>query len=357
MNLATDLLKKYPFISNTLEVYTENIFYHLQKFNIVGYTMIICDENTHKIAKHYKGKMDLLYTIPHKRPLPTFSNAKSIIQICQKHNIRQIIAFGTGAINDICKYVANWLMIKYIFVPTALSMNGVVSNNTSLYSNENGVKQSFNARSASIILLDETILSSAPPKFIGSAIMDSLAAYTSYNDMIFASKTKPKEYHFEKYIFAIFHNEMLKVINTVNTDVNSLYTSYPTQLQVFEILYLSGLIMNYYSSSIAFSGGEHNIAHTLESGNPHLKMEFLHGEIISAILPFYASLQLKYNKKDYIPHTTVKENLQINFEEIANKLGMQISYKDLKITEYEFAKCVQNAKYVRDRPTLLHILF
>jgi glycerol dehydrogenase-like iron-containing ADH family enzyme len=357
MNIALHLIKKYAFIPHTFDIYHENIFYYLQHFDGTHRTMYVCDENAFNIMKCYTQNSSTICLLPHKRALPTTSNARYIEERCAKYNIQQIIAFGTGAINDLCKYVAHQTNIRYIFVPTALSMNGIVSNNTSIYDDTHSVKQSIMAKSASIILLDETILTSAPKKFIGSAIMDCLAAYTACNDFLYAHQTNATEYPYNQYTFDIFHKQMSAVLNILEHNADKLYNDYKMILEVFELLYLSGCIMNYYGSSIAFSGGEHNIAHTLEAKKTHLKTEFLHGEIISAILPYYANLQLEYNGGKYIESKMVQSNLAINFAEIARKLNMQTSCKDLGVNYDEFTESVQKAKYAKERPTLLSLIF
>jgi glycerol dehydrogenase-like iron-containing ADH family enzyme len=357
MNIVANLLKKYPFVSQTFEIYTDNIFYYLQHLNISRYTMFVCDESVYKIAKHYIIKPNFVCILPYKRALPTTKNAQYILNQCKQNNVKQIVSFGSGAMNDLCKYVSHQLKVKYIFIPTALSMNGIVSNNTSLYSEDGGTKQSFIANAPSVILLDETILIAAPRKFIGSAIMDSLAACTAHHDMLHAHQLNPEEYPLNNITFEMFHGQLSKIFNIVKTNITDIYTNYQAILSIFELLYISGIIMNYYNSSIAFSGGEHTIAHTLESRNPHIQMEFLHGQVISAVLPFYAKLQLEYSSNNYIDRKIIKNNIgNINFKEIAQSLELESSWKDIGITDEEFFKCVEIAKQSKRRPTLLSLM-
>jgi len=131
-------------------------------------------------------------------------------------------------------------------------------------------------------------------------------------------------------------------------------------LCVFEMLYFSGLIMNHYKSSIAFSGGEHAIAHTLEAKFPDISYQCLHGEVISAILPFYSQLQRGYKETHYIPHETVLANTSINFTKIAEFFNLPTSpkfFEQFGVSEIDFHNCVKNAKFAKERPTLLNLLF
>lgn len=357
MNIISYLIQKYHFLPSVLEICTHNIFYHLDRLGTFQQTLFICDGNTQHIISDYATQKEMIFVICEGRALPTIENAIKIEKYIYYHNIKQIVAFGTGAINDLCKYTAHRTNVRYAFVPTALSMNGIVSNNVSLYEN-NDIKKSLMAKAPSIILLDENILLSAPKKFINSAIMDSLAGYTAYNDLLFANKIDSQKYPCKPYIFDMFHNQMSKILDIIKTDISNIYNDYSTILEIFELLYISGCIMNYYGSSIAFSGGEHNIAHIIESVNTHLKIDFLHGEVISAILPYYANLQKEYIGNKYIPQNLVHSNMMnIDFADITKILNTPSSYNDLSLDNKEFYEFVKIAKHVKDRPTLLSVLF
>lgn len=357
MNIISYLVQKYRFLPNVLEICTHNIFCHLDRLDSFKQTLFICDGNTHHIISNYVIHKEMIFVICEGRALPTITNANKIETCVQQNNIKQIIGFGTGAINDLCKHVSYKAGIQYAFVPTALSMNGIVSNNASLYEDE-GVKKSVTGTAPSVILLDENILLSAPKKFIGSAIMDCLAAYTACNDFIFANKINREKYPYRPYIFNIFRKQMSKILDILKRDISSIYDDYNVTLEIFELLYLSGCIMNYYGSSIAFSGGEHNIAHTMESRNSHLKTDFLHGEVISAVLPYYARLQMQHAGSKYIAQNLVNGNIaNIDFTGIARDLGIPNSHKNLNIDDQEFYDCVKIAKYAKDRPTMLSVIF
>ena len=357
MNILPALLKKYPFNVLTSQIIVGNIFYHLDSIENPRQALFVYDTNILEIIDTYKPAGIISFNLENPKARPTFENVAKIIHSIKKFNINHIFGFGTGSINDICKYATFLAGIHYTFCPTAFSMNGIISQNVSLVHYQSRIKKSINAKPANVILIEEDIIMNADKKFINSAIMDSLAAYTACNDFIFASQLDYKLYPFEKQIFQIFHKEMLNIIKIINNNVNALYTDFKTAMQVFEILYLSGCIMNYYGSSIAFSGGEHHIAHTLESKFPTISDQFLHGEVISAILPFYSDLQLNYSGNYYVSQNIINKNIFINFIEIAKKLKMPTNPQDIGVSIPDFMNCVKNAKHAKTRPTILSLLF
>ena len=239
-------------------------------------------------------------------------------------------------------------------------MNGISSKNVSIFDEEKNIKTSIQASPPSSIILQPDILSEASIKFIGSAIMDSLAAYTACNDFIYASKLDSRLYRYEKQIFSAFHGIMQIVLDIIAQRDTDAFKNNDNILCVFEMLYFSGLIMNHYKSNIAFSGGEHAIAHMLEAKFPIISNECLHGEVISAILPFYSQLQRNYSGEDYIDQETVLANTSINFTKIAVFFNLPTSpkfFEQFGVSEIEFHNCVKNAKFAKKRPTLLNLLF
>lgn len=357
MDIFSQLLKKYPFFhSEITHIFSGNIFHHVDRLT-ESRILFVYDGNTAYIANQYKPQHVISLNLEIPRAFPTIYNCAKVMYFIKNYGIDKIFGIGTGAINDICKYASYLSGVQYYFIPTALSMNGIVSSTVSLYRDDKKVKQSINAHAPHTIILDENILMQSPRKFIGSAIMDSLAAYTACNDFIFASQLDYEKYQFEQRVFDVLDEDMSILMKIIQNNVNLLYTDFPTIRKVFDTLYLSGCIMNYYGSSIAFSGGEHHIAHTLEHHFPELSKKYIHGEIISAILPFYSNLQINYNGIGYAPREIVGHNNRFNFKEIATMLGMPSTPKDIGISQDDFEKCVKEAKFAKERPTLLSLLF
>lgn len=357
MDIFPQLLQKYPFFHSEISnIFVGNIFYHIDR-NIKSQSLFVYDGNTAYIANQYKpqGAISLNLEIP--RALPTAYNCAKVTYFIKNYGITKLFGVGTGAINDICKYVSYLTGTEYCFIPTALSMNGIISSTASLHKEAGGVKQSFLAHAPSTIILDKDIIMEAPRKFMSSAVMDSLAAYTACNDFIYASQIDYEKYPFEQRVFDVFDEEMSQLMEIIYGNAETLYVDFETVLKVFNVLYISGCIMNYYSSSIAFSGGEHHIAHTLERKFPELSKQFLHGEIISAVLPFYAELQKDFNGIGYISEEIIQKNTRFNFKHIAQILGMQTNAEDLGVSYDSFIECVKEAKFAKERPTLLNLLF
>ena len=362
MDIIHHLSSKFRMLSEVKSVYINNLYYHIDsKFNST--ILFVFDENVSHIIEDYSNKHTKLLCLRgnnSKRALPTFKNVAIVEEEISKVKPDFIFGFGTGAINDICKLASFNTKVSYTFCPTALSMNGISSKNVSIFDEDKNIKTSIQASPPSSIILQPDILSEAPIKFIGSAIMDSLAAYTACNDFIYASKLDSRLYRYEKQIFSAFHGIMQIVLDIIVQRDTDAFKNNDNILCVFEMLYFSGLIMNHYKSSIAFSGGEHAIAHTLEAKFPIISSECLHGEVISAILPFYSQLQRDYSGEDYIDQETVLANTSINFTKIAEFFNLPTSpkfFEQFGVSEIEFHNCVKNAKFAKERPTLLNLLF
>lgn len=366
MDITPHLSSKFKMLSDIKNVYINNIYHHIDSKN-GSIILFVFDENVAHIVNDYSAPHTKLLCLKgnnsgqnSKRALPTFANVVMVEKAIALHKPDFLFGFGTGAINDICKLAALKTRIPYTFCPTALSMNGISSRNVSIFDEEKNIKTSIQALPPSAIILQPDIISEAPICFIGSAIMDSLAAYTACNDHIHAAHINPQVYQYEKHIFSAFKAVMQDVFDIINAGEIESFKSENSMLCVFEMLYFSGLVMNHYKSSIAFSGGEHSIAHTLEAKFPIIATECLHGEVISAILPFYSALQREYQGNDYTNHATVLENTSIDFVKIAQYFNLPYAptfFQQFGVSQGEFYACVENAKFAKDRPTVLNLLF
>lgn len=354
MNIVGYLLKKYLFFNERIDsIIYNDAFRYIKQMSYS--TLFVFDKNVENIADHYMPYGATFFKFKELRAKPTNENVEKVINKINENDIKNICAFGTGAINDICKVAAMRTKSNYTFIPTALSMNGIVSNNASIYDGK--IKQSIASKTARTIIIEPYIIENAPEKFMASAIMDSLAGYTANNDFLFANNIDSEKYYYDSTLFPIFHDRMQMVLELIYKNPNDFYQHKNIIQYVFELLYVSGCIMNYYEGSTPFSGGEHYIAHTIESRNPQISDDFLHGEVISAILPFYANLQKMYSHKCNISQQTILKNLDIDFKEIASLLKMPNNAKDLGISEDEFYTCVELAKNAKDRPTLLNVVY
>ena len=366
MDITPHLSSKFRMLSGVKNVYVNNLYHHIDS-KLHSTILFVFDANVSHIIADYTNTHTKLLCLRgnnsgnnSKRALPTFKNVAIVEEAISKEKPNFIFGFGTGAINDICKLASHNTKTPYTFCPTALSMNGISSQNVSIFDEEKNIKTSIQASSPSSIILQPDILSEAPMQFIGSSIMDSLSAYTACNDFIYASQVNPKLYRYEKEVFSAFNITMQVVLEIINQRSAEAFSQEENLLCVFEMLYFSGLIMNHYKSSIAFSGGEHAIAHTIEAKFPEISYQCLHGEVISAILPFYAQLQRNYTGECYTDRQTVLENTSINFTKIAEFFNLPTSpkfFEQFGVSEIDFHNCVKNAKFAKERPTLLNLLF
>src|SRR6185295_10095765 len=103
-----------------------------------------------------------------------------------------LIAIGSGAINDVCKFASAQDKKPYAVFATAPSMNGYTSVNAAI--TEHGHKKSLPAQAPSGAFFDLAILAAAPPRLIRSGLGDSLCRATSQADWLLAHLLLDKPY-------------------------------------------------------------------------------------------------------------------------------------------------------------------
>ncbi|MFP3018679.1 MAG: iron-containing alcohol dehydrogenase, partial [Candidatus Tisiphia sp.] len=104
-----------------------------------------------------------------------------------------IVAFGSGTVNDICKYASYLEKKDYISFPTAASMNGYTSANASIL--VNGYKKSFKAHLPRAIYIDIDILANAPLRLTLSGFADFICRSTVQADWLLSHLLLGTEYN------------------------------------------------------------------------------------------------------------------------------------------------------------------
>jgi glycerol-1-phosphate dehydrogenase [NAD(P)+] len=195
-----------------------------------------------------------------------------------------IVAFGSGTVNDICKYASYLEGKNYISFPTAASMNGYTSANASIL--VNGYKKSFEAHLPRAIYIDTDILTNAPLCLTLSGFADFICRSTMQADWLLSHLLLDTEYN--ELPFTLVHNLeqiLLKEymqLTQKNTEVI---------LLLMEALLISGLEMVISKGSYSASQGEHMIAHAMEMVTKDHSS--LHGEKIAVTTITVANLQEK----------------------------------------------------------------
>lgn len=127
-----------------------------------------------------------------------------------------LIAVGSGTIHDLTKYIAFKRKLPFISMPTAASVDGLLSAFAAI--TWNGVKKTFPARAPLFVLADTDIFSNAPYKLTASGISDLMGKYEALADWKI-SHTIAGEYFCPK-----IYNMEIKAIGEVESVLDKIKT-------------------------------------------------------------------------------------------------------------------------------------
>lgn len=265
------------------EIYTEisnnlinNIDEYFQKLAVdISTAIFVSDHNIWQnnqqfFSKNFLNKFSK--TLILSNPQAQEETANLIISSAK--NCKFIIAFGSGTINDLCKYSAKKLNINYLIIASALSMNGFSSQTASI--SINGHKKSLSAILPIAILSDYKILQHAPSNMNKAGLADVLCFYSCnfdllINQLIFLQKNHQPAIKIQQ--------KMVK--NFVKNYQKYQYNDKVFLKKLFMMILSSGYAMTIANSSAPASQSEHLIAHVLTMKYPQLTNKYLHGEIIA----------------------------------------------------------------------------
>ena len=183
-----------------------------------------------------------------------------------------LISFGSGTVNDICKYVSYVTNKSYISFPTAPSMNGYTSSNASIMQNT-GCKESLQAHLPKAIHIDVDIIVNAPTRLIISGFADFICRSTAQADWLLSHLLLGSEYTELPFLIS------KKAENALISDYLGLIKrDEPSIMVLMQALLLSGLGMFIVGGSQSASQGEHMIASTVELLQNDTS--FFHGEFV-----------------------------------------------------------------------------
>lgn len=221
---------------------------------------ILSDKNTHKAAGERaaavlkENGMELCsYIYPQRHVKP---DEFSVGQACMNfdRSCDFIVAVGSGTINDISKILSTVTGLPYIIVGTAPSMDGFVSNTSSMISN--GVKLSLTTTYPVAVLADLDIVCQAPKKLIQAGLGDMLAKYIGICEWRISHLING-EYYCEE-VASLVRRSLEKCIQSAD----GLAKRDPKAIEnVLEGLILSGIAMGFAGISRPASGIEHSFSH------------------------------------------------------------------------------------------------
>jgi len=221
--------------------------------------MIICDENTYKIAgKVFKKEIENseIYIIKEKNNLHIAPNEKAVGEVLIKipKNIGYFLAVGSGVINDITRQISYKMGKEYVVFATAPSMDGYASATSSLI--VNNIKESIQGQTPKGIFADINILKNAPFKMITAGFGDVIGKYNAIREWQFGRDYKNE--HYCETIVDIVYNAVKKC----EQNATKLKTRDKVAIRnVMEALTLAGMTMGMYQNTRPASGAEHHIVH------------------------------------------------------------------------------------------------
>jgi glycerol-1-phosphate dehydrogenase [NAD(P)+] len=240
----------------------EKIPYFMKRY---GYTraFIVCDCNTFKVCGNAvksvldkAGLANTIFTFSEEELVPDEAAIGELMVAFDK-DADLIIAVGTGTINDSCKFVSYQMKRDYFVVATAPSMDGFASTGAPLITDH--LKTTYEAHTPQVIIGDLDILCKAPMNMITAGLGDILGKYTCLTDWKI-SHIINGEYYCETIA------EMVEVsIKKVTDNIELVKTRDPKVIQsIMEALVLTGIAMSFVGNSRPASGSEHHISHFWE---------------------------------------------------------------------------------------------
>lgn len=398
--LQNNLIKKIPKILEKFAVEFEDIIFVTDQN--------IWNNNSQFFEKNFLDKFAEVLILQNPEASENFVN--KITYKAQKHKF--ILAFGSGTINDLCKYSAKKLNINYGIITSAMSMNGYVSKNASISIKNH--KKTLEGKLPVVVLSDFKILQNAPSIMNKSGLADVLCFYScafdlAINEQIFLNKNCD-------FAIKMQRNTIKKFEKALE---NLKFNDHQFLKFLHKMIINSGWAMTCANSSAVASQSEHLLAHLLQMQNIIFR-NYLHGELIAKttieslkvqenILDFFEKnifldffdnfiqeiLQTDYNKiiyqnfdvnsaheitqeykkkRDYIVNNSkkIQHNLQKNHDKIYKKLKKSSTKSEFLINiftkfaikydfdfmefgfsqnQLEFSKSL--AKFIRNRLTIL----
>lgn len=183
-------------------------------------------------------------------------NEASIVKILADldNSIDFMVAVGSGAVNDLARFVSSRCRIPYISIPTAASMDGYSAEVSLLVLD--GIKKTLNATHPTAIYADTEILKNAPPKLVAAGFGDLICKKTAAFDWRISNLINGESYC----------QNTVDVVNDIveRTAANAMKISEQDENAIRDLaegLMISGIAMHWVGKSRPAAGAEHHLAH------------------------------------------------------------------------------------------------
>ena len=223
--------------------------------------LLVADENTFAAAgeptlRYINDKIADRVIFPGDTIL--IPNEDAIAKVSEHlQSIDYILGIGSGVIQDLCKYVANFNSLPYGVVATAPSMDGYASSGAAMITD--GMKVTYSARVPHAIVADSEVIKNAPLEMIKAGYGDIIGKYSALNDWKLA-KVINGEY-FCQHVYDLTF-DMLKA--TLPLADKLLDRDGESVGILMEALIVVGIAMSFAGSSRPASGSEHHLSHYFE---------------------------------------------------------------------------------------------
>lgn len=307
--LQNNLIKKIPKILKKFAAEFEDIIFVTDQN--------IWNNNSHFFEKNFLDKFAEVLILDNPEANENYVN--KITYRAQKHKF--ILAFGSGTINDLCKYSAKKLNVNYGIITSAMSMNGYVSKNASISIKNH--KKTLEGKLPVVVMSDFKILQNAPLIMNKSGLADVLCYYScafdlAINEQIFLNKNCD-------YAIKMQHNTIKKF----EKDFENLKFNDPQFLKfLHKMIINSGWAMTCANSSAVASQSEHLLAHLLQMQNIIFKNQ-LHGELIAKTT--IESLKIQENFLQYFERNIFLDFFDNFIQEISKIDYNKIIYQNFDV--------------------------
>ena len=262
----------------------------------------------------------------------SYDNAVALAKYITMNDIKVVIGFGGGTVLDLAKFAAFVSKARLISLPTTLS-NDSLASPVAVLGTEGKARKTFKCTIPHAILVDASVIMSAPERQLLAGIGDTVSKYTALNDWKIAHVAGQDHvddfaYMISKMAFnSIAYNDMkeLKSVDFIK--------------RLTQALVMGGLAMEIAGTSRPSSGSEHLFCHALEE-NYADKVNVPHG--IAVAMGSYGAC--KFQKRNIAKITR-----------IIKEYNLPVVPSDWNITEDIFVGAWQGAAASRpDRYTILN---
>ncbi|MBN2852111.1 MAG: iron-containing alcohol dehydrogenase [Clostridia bacterium] len=261
--------------------------------------MLITDKNLfmlfgEKIVDILKKDFNVSICVPNEQdPLRPDQYAIGEVMMSLSNDIEFLIAFGSGTINDITRYVAHHCCLPFASIGTAPSMDGYLSVVAPMLKDD--LKINKPAKYPSVCIFDTEILKTAPSDMVFAGFGDVIGKYIAKADWILSHHINDESVC----PFCLELDDMAITLCEENID-NIKEKNSAGIKAVLEALLLTGLAMLLNGDSRPAASNEHNMGHFIEMKKLQAKLPHpSHGEAVGISTLYCLDLYQKILSYDF----------------------------------------------------------